>query len=507
MNTECLVMTDLEVFWADASEKLKQQLSSQQFNTWIKPLHARIEDDRVILYAPNRFMMQFIKDRFLARIELLAQHWPSQPSIELRVGILESIVKEAVDHDETSLNKSPNEVQLLPDSTEESRSNTQRASEKYHPENTNMSILSQTVTHDTSKVKRSPAVKVIGGAHENTRLNANFSFESLVKGKANQLAYAAAQQVAESPGDAGYNPLFVYGGVGLGKTHLIQAIGNYIYQKNPQARIRYIHAERYVADIMRAYQHKAFDEFKRYYHSLDLLLIDDIQFFAGKNRTQEEFFYAFNALIEGGKQVIMTCDTYPKHIEGMEERLTSRFAWGLTVEIEPPELEMRVAILKQKAETDHFKLDNQVALLIAQNIRSNVRELEGALKRVVAYSRFVNEPISIELAREALRDVLAAGNRQVSVETIQKAVAEYYKIRLSDMHSKKRSRDVARPRQVAMSLVKELLPNISTTSIGGAFGNRDHTTVLHAHKTIDELRNTDPDLARDYQNLVHMLKV
>ena len=312
-------------------------------------------------------------------------------------------------------------------------------------------------------------------------------------------------QIADNPGDSTYNPFFVYGGVGLGKTHLIQAIGNHVYQKNPQAKIRYIHAERYVADIMRAYQHKAFDEFKRYYHSLDLLLIDDIQFFAGKNRTMEEFFYAFNALLEGGKQVIMTCDSYPKQIEGMDERLISRFSWGLTVEIQPPELEMRVAILMKKAEADNLKLGNDVAFFIAQNVRSNVRELEGALKRVVAYSRFSNQPISLDLVKEALKDILAAGNRQISVDNIQKTVADYYKIKLSDMHSKKRSRDIARPRQVAMALAKELT-SMSLPNIGDAFGGRDHTTVLHACKTIAEMRESDPDISRDYAALQQMLR-
>lgn len=465
-------MTELDQFWPACLARLEAELSAQQFNTWIKPLSAELADEGVLLYAPNRFIMQFIKERFLGRIEELAAELVGQMPVELRIG-------------------SASGAPAAPAS---------RPAPRMAPPET-----AQTVHNDALSQAKQAAVKAIGAGHESTRLNPGFTFETLVTGKGNQLARAAALQIAENPGDPAYNPLFVYGGVGLGKTHLIQAIGNHVYQKNPAARIRYIHAERYVADIMRAYQHKAFDEFKRYYHSLDLLLIDDIQFFAGKNRTQEEFFYAFNALIEGGKQVIMTCDTYPKQIEGMEERLISRFSWGLTVEIQPPELEMRVAILMKKAEADSIKLDNAVAFFIAQNVRSNVRELEGALKRVVAYARFTNQNISMELVKEALKDILAAGNRQVTVDAIQKTVAEYYKIKLSDMHSKKRSRDIARPRQVAMALAKELT-QLSLPNIGDAFGGRDHTTVLHACKTIAEMRTNDTDMAHDYETLLSMLR-
>jgi chromosomal replication initiator protein len=339
---------------------------------------------------------------------------------------------------------------------------------------------------------------------EHTRLNSSFSFDSFVTGKANQLARAAALQVSEHPGTA-YNPLFIYGGVGLGKTHLIQAIGNLVHDENPQVKIRYIHAEQYVSDVVRAYQHKAFDGFKRYYHSLDLLLIDDIQFFSGKNRTQEEFFYAFNALIDTHKQVIITCDTYPKEIAGMEDRLISRFGWGLTVAIEPPELEMRVAILIKKAEAEGVRLPEDLAFFIAKHIQSNVRELEGALKRVLAYSNFAGQPLSLELAREALKDVLAIQFRQVSVENIQKTVADYYKIKVSEMYSKKRSRNVARPRQVAMALAKELT-QLSLPDIGDAFGGRDHTTVLHACRKIAELKSESPDINRDFEALLQVLR-
>jgi len=465
-------MTELDQFWPLCLARLEAELSSQQFNTWIKPLTAEATEEGVALLAPNRFIMQFIKDRFLGRIEEIGVELMGEVPVELRLGAAQM--------------RAP-------------KSSTPQASTPVHA--TNASAPASPIT----QAKQAAAVKVIGAGHESTRLNPAFTFDTLVTGKGNQLARAAAAQIADNPGDPAYNPLFVYGGVGLGKTHLIQAIGNHVYHKTPQARIRYIHAERYVADIMRAYQHKAFDEFKRYYHSLDLLLIDDIQFFSGKNRTQEEFFYAFNALIEGGKQVIMTCDTYPKQIEGMEERLISRFSWGLTVEVQPPELEMRVAILMKKAEADSIKLDHTVAFFIAQNMRSNVRELEGALKRVVAYARFTNQTITMELVKEALKDILAAGNRQVTVDAIQKTVADYFKIKLSDMHSKKRSRDIARPRQIAMALAKEIT-QLSLPNIGDAFGGRDHTTVLHACKTIAEMRANDADIAYDYDTLLSMLR-
>jgi chromosomal replication initiator protein len=468
-------MTELDQFWPLCLARLEAELSSQQFNTWIKPLAAEAAEDSVALLAPNRFIMQFIKDRFLARIQELAVELMGEVPVELRLG--------------NPQQRPQHNTPVAPVTA---------------PPPASVAAMATASANVATQAKQA-AVKAMGGGHESTRLNPAFTFETLVTGKGNQLARAAAVQIAENPGDPAYNPLFVYGGVGLGKTHLIQAIGNHVYQKNPQAKVRYIHAERYVADIMRAYQHKAFDEFKRYYHSLDLLLIDDIQFFAGKNRTQEEFFYAFNALIEGGKQVIMTCDTYPKQIEGMEERLISRFSWGLTVEIQPPELEMRVAILMKKAEADNIKLEHNVAFFIAQNVRSNVRELEGALKRVVAYARFTNQNISLELVKEALKDILAAGNRQVTVDAIQKTVAEYYKIKLSDMHSKKRSRDIARPRQIAMTLAKELT-QLSLPNIGDAFGGRDHTTVLHACKTIAEMRGRDADIAHDYDNLLSMLR-
>jgi chromosomal replication initiator protein len=351
-------------------------------------------------------------------------------------------------------------------------------------------------------------VPASGGTKPSTRdisrLNPDFNFSTFVTGKANELARAAAIQVAERTGEA-YNPLFVYGGVGLGKTHLIHAIGNLLLQRNPQSRIRYIHAEQYVSDVVRAYQHKSFDDFKRYYHSLDLLLIDDIQFFSGKSRTQEEFFYAFNALIESRKQVVITCDTYPREIPGMENRLISRFAWGLTVAVEPPELEMRVAILLKKAEAENVVLDETVAFFIATHSQSNIRELEGALKRILAYSRFSGRQISVDLCRDALKDLLALQSRQISIDNIQKTVADYYKIKVSEMYSKKRSRNIARPRQVAMALAKELT-HLSLPDIGEAFGGRDHTTVLHACRKIAALKTTSHEITRDFDSLLKVLR-
>jgi chromosomal replication initiator protein len=441
----------MDPFWLSCLTYFEKELTAQQFNTWIKPLKFVPKEDSLLLVAPNRFVMQWIKERFLTRIQKMAEQYFAKP-ISL--------------------------ILALPE----------KSSAKPAPA-------------DKPKV----AIAVAKPASKSlSRLNPSFSFDTFVTGKANELARAAAIQVAEHPGTA-YNPLFVYGGVGLGKTHLIQAIGNLVHEQNPQAKVRYTHAERYVSDVVRAYQHKAFDDFKRYYHSLDLLLIDDIQFFSNKNRTQEEFFYAFNALIEAHKQVVITCDTYPKEISGMEDRLISRFGWGLTVAIEPPELEMRVAILLKKAAIDGITLDENVAFFIAKHIQSNVRELEGALKRVLAFSRFTGLPLSVDLAKEALRDLLAVQLRQVSIENIQKTVADYYKIKVSEMYSKKRSRALARPRQVAMALSKELT-ELSLPNIGEAFGGRDHTTVLHACRKIAELKARDSELTRDYSALVQVLR-
>ena len=441
----------MESFWLDCVNKLKEDLPPQQFNTWIKPLKFDCSNGTPRLIAPNRFVMQWVKDKFLARIEKMAEAHFSKP-----LSLLLSL-----------------------------------------PENPQENPSAPAVETTRKAIAKSPTKS------EQSRLNPLFTFSNFVTGKANQLARAAAIQVAENPGSA-YNPLFVYGGVGLGKTHLIQAIGNLVHEQNSQAKISYLHAERYVSDVVRAYQHKAFDDFKRYYHSLDLLLIDDIQFFAGKNRTQEEFFYAFNALIESHKQVIITCDTFPREISGMEDRLISRFGWGLTVAIEPPELEMRVAILLKKAFAEEVKLQEEVAFFIAKQIRSNVRELEGALKRVLAYSRFTGHPVSMELAKEALKDLLAVQNRQISLDNIQKTVADYYKIKVAEMYSPKRTRNVARPRQIAMALAKELT-HLSYPEIGDAFGGRDHTTVIHAYRKIAELKKSDAAISRDFEILLQML--
>jgi chromosomal replication initiator protein len=442
----------MQNLWDACLRRLEQELPAQQFNTWIRPLAPESDADAgtLVLTAPNRFVLDLVRERFAARIERLATE-ASGRELGLRL------------------------------------------------------VLARTA-ETAAKAPQAPArgLPEAPSMLERARLNRAFTFDSFVTGKANQLGRAAAIQVSENPGIS-YNPLFIYGGVGLGKTHLLQAIGNHVADQKPHARIRYSHAEQYVTDVVRAYQQKSFDEFKRYYHSLDLLLIDDIQFFSNKGRTQEEFFYAFNALVEAHKQIVITCDTYPKEIAGMEERLISRFGWGLTVAIEPPELEMRVAIVLKKAEAEAVELSEDIAFFIAKHIRSNVRELEGALKKVLAFSRFNARELSLDLAKEALRDILNVAARQVSVEGIQKTVAEYFKIKISDMHSKKRNRNVARPRQVAMALAKDLT-QMSLPEIGEAFGNRDHTTVLHACRTIASLRAQDTSLNRDYLVLEQVLK-
>jgi len=439
-------------FWQHCLSFFAKELGQQQFVTWIQPLQCSMTGKLVTITAPNGFVQRWVRDRFQARIlELARERLGSDAAVELVLAERGTTVPAVM-----------------------------------------------AATPETPAPKPAPPVRDI------SRLNPGFTFDTFVTGKANDLARAAARQVAEKPGSA-YNPLFVYGGVGLGKTHLIHAIGNHLRAHAPESKIRYIHAEQYVSDVVRAYQHKAFDDFKRYYHSLDLLLIDDIQFFSGKNRTQEEFFYAFNALVEAHKQVIITCDTYPKEISGIENRLISRFGWGLTVAVEPPELEMRVAILLKKADADGLALDENVAFFIAKHIQSNIRELEGALKRVLAYSRFTGQPITVDLAREALRDVLASQSRQVSIENIQKTVADYYKIKVSEMYSKKRTRNVARPRQVAMALAKELT-QMSLPDIGEAFGGRDHTTVLHACRKIAELRGTSTEITADMASLLKVLR-
>jgi chromosomal replication initiator protein len=451
----------MENFWSTCLGRFKQELSAQQFNTWIKPLRCDVIEGGLRLSAPNRFVQQWVKDRFLGKIEQIGHEIFNRPLV------IELVLIE----------------------------NGQPA-----PEQNSKTLVPDIQPVETAQAK-SKKTKTLDDA---SGLNPAFNFDNFVTGKANQLARAAAIQVAENPGTA-YNPLFVYGGVGLGKTHLMQAIGNHLRQHRPDARIRYLHAERYVTDVVKAYENRAFDEFKRVYHSLDLLLIDDIQFFAKKTRTQEEFFYAFNTLIESKKQIVISCDTYPKEIADMDERLRTRFSWGLTVAIEPPELEMRVAILLKKAEAQRVILHEDVAFFIAKQVRSSVRELEGALNRIVAMARFTGHSIDVPLAKEALKDLIAVRGRQVTIENIQKTVADYYKIKVADMYSKKRTRNVARPRQVAMSLARELTDK-SFPEIGEAFGGRHHTTVIHACDEIDKLRQSDPGLGHDIAFLIQVIR-
>ncbi|WP_300454678.1 chromosomal replication initiator protein DnaA [Accumulibacter sp.] len=466
-------------FWSSCLSRFEQELPPQQFNTWIRPLRLEGEEDLargLRLLAPNGFILKWVKERYLARIEELGCEYFSAPiDISLILGERHTSAKGSVASGQTRL--SPNDK---PPAAGIPTAKASGAAKPSVPE------------RDRS-------------SYEKTRLIPSFTFENLIVGKANDLARAASRQVAGSPGEATYNPLFIYGGAGLGKTHLIHAIGNHILETCPDKVVRYVHAEDYYSDVVRAYQQKSFDVFKRYYRSLDVLLLDDVHFFNGKNRTQEEFFYVFNALTETRKQLVISSDTYPKNISGLEDRLVTRFDWGLTVQIEPPETEMRVAILKKKAELEGVLLDDEVAFYIAKHLRSNVRELEGALKKVLAYSAFHGREIALDLAKEALKDVIGSVNRQITVDSIQKTVADYFKIKVADLFSKKRTRVIVRPRQIAMWLAKNLTSQ-SYPSIGEAFGGRDHTTVLHAVRTIDELRGKDNELNHDVHVLLQVLK-
>jgi chromosomal replication initiator protein len=436
--------------WTRCVSHLEHELSEQELNTWIRPLHAQEEEGGTLrLLAPNRFVMDWVRDRFLPRISNLAQELAAdkQRRVLLEVGATAE----------------PSLPSALPGHT-----------------------------------PSAPPIPTPGSG-----LNPLYSFDTFVEGKSNQFAVAAAHQIAENPGKA-YNPLFIYGGVGLGKTHLMHSVGHLILKRNPKARIAYVHSERFVNDMVRALQHNTINEFKRQYRSVDALLIDDIQFFVGKERSQEEFFHTFNALLEGQQQVILTCDRYPKEVEGLEERLKSRFGWGLTVPVEPPELETRVAILMKKAVAEGVDLSSEVAFFVAQRVSSNIRELEGALRRVIANARFTGRAITMDYAKECLRDILAVQDRQVTLENIQKTVADFYRVRVSDMLSKKRSRSIARPRQMAMALAKQLT-NHSLPEIGDAFGGRDHTTVLHACRKIQELKAIDGKLSEDHASLLRTL--
>jgi len=453
-----------EMLWRRCLDHLQDELPASQFNTWLRPLQAQLTGNELQLLAPNRFVKDWVTDKFLARINELAVELHQQ-SIQVSIEVGTRMAQENTPNTKTEQPPTP------PSTARKKKSN------------------------------QSPDVE--GGIRYESSINPFFTFDNYVVGKSNQLAKAAATQIASNPGSV-YNPLFIYGGVGLGKTHLMLAVGNEILKQNPNAKVVYLHSERFVADMVKALQINAINEFKRFYRSVDTLLIDDIQFFAGKERSQEEFFHTFNALLEGNHQMILTCDKYPKEINGLEERLKSRFGWGLTVAIEPPELETRVAILMKKAEEAKVDLPHNAAFFIAQRIRSNVRELEGALKRVIANAQFTGEKITSDFVKESLKDLLALQERMVSIENIQKTVAEYYKIKKADLLSKRRTRTVTRPRQVAMCLSKEIT-NHSLPEIGEAFGGRDHTTVLHACKKIKELRQSDGDINEDYLNLLRIL--
>ena len=449
--------------WQHCLNRLGGDIPQQQFNTWIRPLRAEWQESGLVLAAPNRFIRDFVVEKYLRLINtyLLDVVAPAAAQASITV--------------QGTTSPAPPPVRPI------------------------ATGAAQAVTRPVeTPVRPAPAAPVSPSS-----LVEGYTFERFVEGKSNQLALAAAQQVAEHPG-LSYNPLFLYGGVGLGKTHLMHAVGNAMRRKNPDAKIVYLHSERFVADMVKALQLNAINDFKRFYRSVDALLIDDIQFFANKDRSQEEFFHTFNALLEGGQQMILTCDRYPKEIDGVEERLKSRFGWGLTVAVEPPDLETRVAILMKKAEQSHISLAPDAAFFIAQRIRSNVRELEGALKRVIASANFTGRPFDIDLIKDSLKDLLALQDKQVSLDNIKRKVAEYYKIKVADLMSKRRNRSVARPRQVAMAIAKELTHH-SLPEIGDAFGGRDHTTVLHACRKIRELRDVSPDISEDYQNLLRAL--
>lgn len=466
-------------FWSSCLLQLEQELPQQQFNTWIRPLRleqATSDPVSFRLLVPNGFHLKWVKERYVTRIESMASEFYSH-SATVSVVVSPTATNALVDH-KSALSRS---------------------------ETPNNGIATESRSDNVER--ELPGGSLGKGSNrtaDRSRLMTDFTFDNLVVGKANDLARAAAVKVAQQPG-GGYNPLFIYGGAGLGKTHLVHAIGNAIHGESPDKIVRYVHAEEYYSDVVRAYQQKSFDAFKRYYRSVDVLLVDDVQFFNGKTRSQEEFFFLFNALIESRKQIVITCDTYPKDISGLEDRLITRFDWGLTVQIEPPETEMRVAILKKKAESEGVEINDEIAFFIAKHLRSNVRELEGALKRVIAYTQFHNRSFSLEVAKDALKDVIGAFNRQITIDNIQKTVADYYKIKVADLFSRKRTRLIARPRQVAMWLCKEVTPH-SYPTIGDAFGGRDHTTVIHAVRNIESLRTKDGDLNHDLHVLVQVVK-
>lgn len=473
-------------FWQRCAHSLQEELPLQQFNTWIRPLQADMANsDTVVLSAPNRFVRDWVREKYLNRIESLLEEISRGQiqQISLQIGNKPSMASatpaghagDAAMRHNAPLDAIHAEQYPIQENTADSRASSSMLPNQHS---------SSAPLHDSQIVEA-------------------YTFDTFIEGKSNQLARAAALQVAANPGGS-YNPLFLYGSSGLGKTHLMHAVGNELLKHNPKAKVLYIHSDKFVADMVKAYQLKALDDFKRFYHGLDALLVDDIQFFAKKEGTQEQFFSAFNALLNGGQQIILTSDKFPKEIKGLDERLKSRFSWGLTVAVEPPELETRVAILMKKAEQLHVTLPREAAFFIAQRIRSNVRDLEGALKNVIAVSQFKGRAIDVDLVREALKDLLSVQDRLVSIDNIQKTVAEYYKIRVADLLSKRRNRSIARPRQLAMALAKELT-NRSLPEIGDAFGGRDHTTVLHACRKIQELKETDTDIQEDMKNLLRTL--
>ena len=466
--------------WAKCLERLKEELPTQEFSMWIRPLQCDQTENEIILYAQNHFILDWVRDKYRNTFASLLEEFSENEPPQLKLNV--QAKKASPMFDAVQADAPPNTANTQ---------SVQRIQESKSPE------VSQSVAPST-KVTPIP----VGLAHKNN-LNPSYKFDSFVEGKSNQLARAAASQVADNPGQA-YNPLFIYGGTGLGKTHLLHAVGHGILQGKPDAKIVYMHSERFVQDMVKALQNNAIEDFKRFYRSVDALLIDDIQFFANKDRSQEEFFHTFNALLEGNQQIILTSDRYPKEIDGVEDRLKSRFGWGLTIAIEPPELETRVAILMKKAALNRISMPNEVAFFIAKRLRSNVRELEGALNRVIANANFTGRPINIDFVKEALRDLLSLQDKLVTIENIQKTVADYYKIKVSDILSKRRSRSIARPRQLAMALSKELT-NRSLPEIGNAFGGRDHTTVLHACRKIEQLREESHDIKEDYKNLIRTL--
>jgi chromosomal replication initiator protein len=453
--------------WQHCLQTLQEELPAQQFATWLRPLQSEEDAQVICLYAPNRFVLDWVKEKYYRRILQIISDLAGKdaPQVRLEVGDKKIVKPQPQVEKITQAPEPVDSKKLLPAWEQPSRP--------------------------------------VSNAPVRSNLNPNYTFESFVEGKSNQLGLAASRQVSTNPGQA-YNPLFIYGGVGLGKTHLMHAVGNAIIEQKADAKVVYLHSDRFVADMVKALQNNVIDDFKRYYRSVDALLIDDIQFFAGKERTQEEFFHTFNALLEGNQQMILTCDRFPKEISGVEERLKSRFGWGLTVAVEPPELETRVAILMSKAEQSKIELPNEVAFFIAKRIRSNVRDLEGALKKVIANAHFTGRAITLDFVRAALKDLLAAHDKLITIENIQKTVAEYYKVKVSDLLSKRRSRSVARPRQMAMSLAKELTSH-SLPEIGESFGGRDHTTVLHACRKVKELREETHDIKEDYANLLRIL--